>query len=209
MRKVGVGVLAALSTTVLAAGLSTAVAGAAGTTCAGTLDSGEYHKLVVPAGATCDGTAANIDVTGGVRVGEGATFILGSEELGADTGTIRGGIRASSPASLQVHFAHVSGGVSMLGGNGFFSTIEDSDIHGGATIDSYTGFWLGFIRNTVHGSVNLSNNVMDDSDANEYVTNTIFGNLVCHNDLPAPQVGDSQGQPNVVTGQKVDQCAGL
>jgi hypothetical protein len=57
--------------------------------------------------------------------------------------------------------------------------------------------------------VNLSNNVMDDPDANEYVTNTIFGNLVCHNDSPAPQVGDSQGLPNVVTGQKVDQCAGL
>jgi hypothetical protein len=92
------------------------------------------------------------------------------------------------------------------GGNGFFSTVEDNVIRGGATIDGYSGLWLGFIRNTVHGNVKLSNNDMDHPDANEYVTNTIEGNLVCHNNSPAPQVGDSMGLPNVVTGQKVDQC---
>jgi hypothetical protein len=209
MRKIGLVIVGALATTALAAGLSTALAANPGSTCSGTLASGDYHKLVVPAGATCDGTAADIDVRGGVSVGEGATFILGSEELGVDTGTIRGGIRANAPASLQVHFADVSGGVKMLGGNGFFSTVEDSVINGGATINGYSGFWLGFIRNTVHGTVDLSNNVMDDPDANEFVTNTIKGNLVCHGNSPAPQVGDSEGQPNVVTGRKVDQCAGL
>jgi hypothetical protein len=206
MRKVGLVIVGALSATALAAGLSTAFAGATATTCTGTLASGDYHKLVVPAGAVCDGTNANIDVRGGVRVGEGATFVLGHDG-GADTGTIRGGIVAHAPATLEVHFANISGGVRMHGGNGFFSTVEDNVIHGGATINGYSGFWLGFIRNTVHGTVKLSNNVMDDPDANEYVTNRIFGSLVCHNNSPDPQVGDSQGQPNVVTGQKVDQCA--
>jgi hypothetical protein len=209
MRKIGLVIVGALATTALAAGLSTALAAHAGSTCTGTLASGKYHKLVVPAGAACDGTEANIDVRGGVRVGEGATFILGSEELGADTSKIRGGIRAKAPASLQVHFAHINGGLKMHGGNGFFSTVEDNVIRGGATINGYSGFWLGFIRNTVHGTVRLSNNVMDDPDANEFVTNTIKGNLVCHNNSPAPHVGDSQGQPNVVSGRKVDQCAGL
>jgi hypothetical protein len=209
MRRLGAVIIGTLTATALAAGMSTALAAHGEATCTGTLASGKYHKLVVPAGATCDGTEANIDVRGGVRVGEGATLILGSEELGADTGTIRGGIRANSPASLQVHFADVKGGVRMHGGNGFFSTVEDSTIRGGATINGYSGFWLGFIRNTVHGTVTLSNNVMDDPDANEFVTNTIKGNLVCHNNSPAPQVGDSQGLPNVVTGRKVDQCSGL
>ena len=55
----------------------------------------------------------------------------------------------------------------------------------------------------------LNNNQMDDPDANEFVTNVIHGNLVCHNNSPPPQVGDSEGQPNVVSGKKVDQCAGL
>jgi hypothetical protein len=75
------------------------------------------------------------------------------------------------------------------------------------TINGYSAFWLGFIRNHVRGTVRLSNNDMGDPDANEYVTNTIKGNLVCHNNSPAPQVGDSEGLPNVVTGRKVDQCA--
>ena len=154
-------------------------------------------------------TEAVIDVRGGVRVHEGGTFILGSEELGADTGKIRGGIRAKAPATLEVHFAHIKGGVRMRGGSGFFSTVEDNVIRGGATINGYTGFWLGFIRNNVRGTVKLSNNVMDDPDANEYVTNTIHGSLICHDNSPAPQVGDSEGQPNIVSGRKIGQCAGL
>ena len=208
MRKVGAGIVGAVGATVLAVGLFTPVAGAVETTCTGTLASGEYHKLVVPPGATCDGTGAQIDVRGGLTVGDGATFVLGFEG-GPDTGTIRGGIDANQPASLQVHFADIRGGVSMHGGTGFFSTVEDNNIRGGATIDGYSGFWLGFIRNSVRGTVTLSNNDMDDPDANEYVTNTIRGSLICHNDSPAPQIGDSEGLPNVVTGRKVDQCAGL
>ena len=208
MRKVALVIAGTLTTTALAVGLSTALAKGGVTTCTGTLASGDYHKLVVPAGATCDGTNADIDVRGGVRVEEGATFVLGSDE-GTGGGTIWGGVRANAAASLQLHFANVYGGVKMLGGNGFFSTVEDNNIQGGATINGYSGFWLGFIRNTVHGSVQLNNNQMEDPDANEFVTNTIQGNLVCHNNSPAPQVGDSEGLPNVVSGQKIDQCAGL
>ena len=74
------------------------------------------------------------------------------------------------------------------------------------TISGYTGFWLGFIRNNVNGQVTLTNNTLGDPDANEYVTNRINGSLVCHGNSPAPQVGDSEGQPNVVNGAKVDQC---
>jgi hypothetical protein len=206
MRRPRLMIVGALTTTALAVGLSTALAKDGVTTCTGTLASGEYDKLVVPANATCDGTDANIDVRGGVRVGQGATFILGGDES-TGGGTIRGGVRADAPASLQLHSAHVYGGLRMVGGNGFFSAVEDNDFHGGATIDGYSGFWLGFIGNTVHGSVRLNNNQMDDPDANEFVSNVIHGNLVCHNNSPAPQVGDSEGLPNVVSGQKVDQCA--
>ena len=97
----------------------------------------------------------------------------------------------------------------MRGGNGFFSTVEDNVIRGGARIIGYSGFWLGFIRNTVYGTVKLNDNQMDDPDANEYVTNTIHGSLNCDGNAPAPQVGDSEGSPNQVTGRKTGQCAGL
>lgn len=211
MPKVRLLIVGALSAAALVVGVSAALAAChhGKFKCTGTLESGTYKKLVVPAGATCDGTEAKIKVRSGVRVHPGGTFILGSEELGADTGKIRGGIRAKAPASVQVHFAHIKGGLRMRGGNGFFSTVEDSAIRGGATINGYSGFWLGFIRNEVRGTVRLSNNVMDDPDANEYVTNRIKGDLICHNNSPAPQVGDSEGEPNVVSGRKIGQCASL
>ena len=66
---------------------------------------------------------------------------------------------------------------------------------------------MGFIRNHVNGSVNLSGNVLADPDGNEYVTNTIHGSLSCFGNSPAPQVGDSEGNRNHVTGAKKGQCA--
>ncbi len=66
-------------------------------------------------------------------------------------------------------------------------------IHGGATIAGYDGFWFGFIRNHVAGTVRLRDNVLADPEGNEYVTNSINGSLKCSGNSPAPQVGDSQG----------------
>jgi hypothetical protein len=55
---------------------------------------------------------------------------------------------------------------------------------GSVTIDGYNGFWFGFIRNDVHGSVSLNNNMLLDEDGNEYVTNTIYGSLNCSGNSP-------------------------
>jgi hypothetical protein len=57
--------------------------------------------------------------------------------------------------------------------------------------------------------VNLNDNVLADPDGNEYVSHAIHGGLNCAGNTPAPQVGDSEGTPNVVTGQKTGQCAGV
>jgi hypothetical protein len=189
-----------------------ATAAGTATTCNGVLASGTYNRVVVPAGATClsDGP---IVVRGGLFIGAGATFVLGSEES-TNTGVISGGVHGTNPASVQIHFATINGGVDVHGGAGPFggpfditwNAIEDNRIHGGVTIDGYNGFWFGFIRNSVSGSVNLNNNVLADPDGNEYVTNTIHGSLNCSGNSPAPQVGDSEGSPNNVTGRKTGQC---
>jgi hypothetical protein len=73
----------------------------------------------------------------------------------------------------------------------------------------YDGFWNGFIRNTVNRSANPIGNTVADPDGNEVVTNTIHGNLDCAANDPAPQVGDSEGAPNHVTGAETGQCVGL
>jgi hypothetical protein len=186
------------------------------TTCTGVLAPGTYGKVVVPAGATClsDGPVV---VRGGLFVDAGATFVLGSEENAVPTGTISGGVHATDAASVQIHFTSINGGVDVHGGSGPFggpfditwNAIEDNVINGGATIEGYNGFWMGFIRNTVSGSVNLNGNVLVDPDGNEYVTNTIHGSLNCSGNSPAPQIGDSEGSANTVTGAKTGQCSGL
>jgi hypothetical protein len=192
-------------------------AGAAGkATCNGPLAPGDYNHLVVPAGAVCMGDGG-VNIRGGLTIGEGATFVLGSEETGDMPNTITGGVHATNAANVQIHFATISGGIDIEGGAGPFggpfditwNTIEDSQISGGAKIEGYNGFWMGFIRNTVNGSVQLNDNVLVDPDGNEYVTNTINGSLQCSGNSPAPQVGDSEGERNVVTGTKHGQCAGV
>ena len=200
----------------LTAVASPAAVAAPKTTCTGVLAPGTYQSVVVPDGAFCfsDGP---ITIRGGLQIGAGATFVLGSEESGGGTGTINGGVHATNPASVQIHFATINGGIDVHGGSGPFggpfditwNAIEDNTIHGGATVDGYNGFWFGFIRNTVSGSVSLTNNVLEDPDGNEYVTNTIRGSLNCSGNDPAPQIGDSEGSPNAVTGQKTGQCTAV
>jgi hypothetical protein len=186
------------------------------TTCTGVLAPGTYQEVVVPADAACFSTGP-VTIRNGLFVEAGATFVLGSEEAPGDNGTISAGVHATDAANVQLHFVTINGGVDIHGGSGPFggpfdvtwNTIEDSHINGSVTIEGYNGFWMGFIRNNVSGSVNLNENVLVDPDGNEYVTNTIHGSLNCSGNSPAPQVGDSEGSPNQVTGAKTGQCANL
>jgi len=186
------------------------------TVCEGTLAPGTYHRVVVPEDGVCF-SEGPVTITAGLWIRSGATFVLGSEESGWTTGTISGGVHASDPASVQIHFATINGGIRVNGGSGPFggpfditwNAIEDNVIHGGAMVTGYDGFWFGFIRNHVSGAVRMSGNVLADPDGNEYVTNVIHGSLKCWGNSPAPQVGDSQGLPNEVTGAKTGQCTNL
>ena len=153
-------------------------------------------------------------VLGGVRVGSGATFMLGFEG-GPDTGTIGGGLVAAAAAQVQVHDADIKGGVSIRGGAGpfgcsapfaplCFTDLEDDSINGGSIVTGYDGFWLGFIRNHVNGTAVITNHtlVLDQIDIGSNVVN---GNLVCAGNKPLENTGASPGPgPNVVTGR--DSC---
>ena len=186
------------------------------TTCTDTLAPGTYHAVVVPEGESCL-SEGPVTIRGGLFIEPGATFVLGSEENPGDTGTITGGVKATNPASVQIHFTTINGGIAVRGGSGPFggpfditwNAIEDNRINGGVTVEGYSGFWFGFIRNHVNGTVNLNHNVLEDPDGNEYVTNTIHGSMNCAGNSPAPQIGDSEGSPNQVSGRKTGQCAGL
>jgi hypothetical protein len=194
-----------------------ATANPTGTTCTDTLAPGVYRNVVVPDDAVCIIDSGPLVITGGLTVGEGATFVFGSEETPDVTSVILGGVHAANAASVQIHFSTISGGIDIRGGAGpfggpfgvTFNTIEDSVINGGVTIEGYNGFWMGFIRNKVNGPVNLNGNTLTDPDGNEFVTNTINGPFNCAGNNPAPQVGDSEGMLNHVNGPATGQCAGL
>ena len=209
--------LIAASVLALAMGLTTfPAAGAASTECTDVLAPGTYRSVVVPEGAVCM-SEGPVRIQAGLWIEPGATFVLGSEESGWTTGTIGGGVHATDPASVQIHFATINGGIDIHGGSGPFgppfdvtwNAIEDNVIHGSVTIAGYDGFWMGFIRNRVYGTVTMRDNVLEDPDGNEYVTNTIHGSLQCSGNSPAPQVGDSGGLANVVTGSKSGECANV
>ena len=186
------------------------------TTCNGTLAPGTYNRVVVPQDGVClsDGP---VTIRAGLWVEQGATLVFGNEENAVHTATISGGVHSSNAMNVQIHFSTINGGVDLEGGAGPFggpfdvtwNTLEDDVINGSVTVNGYNGFWQGFIRNNVHGSTDLNNNVLLDPDGNEFVTNTIHGNLNCAGNDPAPQVGDSGGIPNQVTGQETGQCRGL
>jgi hypothetical protein len=186
------------------------------TICDGTLAPGTYKRVVVPQDGICL-SEGPVTIRGGVFVEQGATLVLGSQENPVHTATINGGVHAANAMSVQIHFSTINGGIDIHGGSGPFggpfgvtwNTIEDSTINGGYTEVDYNGFWNGFIRNTVQGSVTLIGNTVADPDGNEVVTNTIHGSLDCAGNDPAPQIGDSEGSPNDVTGAATGQCAGL
>jgi hypothetical protein len=196
--------------------LPAAAAGSNTTTCTEQLAAGSYGRVAVPEGAVCL-SEGPVTIHGGLYIAAGATFVLGSEESPAKTGTITGGVHATNPASVQIHFATIDGGIDIHGGAGpfggpfevTFNAIEDNQINGSVTVEGYNGFWFGFIRNHVNGSVKMNDNVLEDPDANEYVTNTIHGSLQCEGNSPKPQQGDSEGSQNQVTGAETGQCAGL
>jgi hypothetical protein len=195
---------------------SASAAATGATECTDTLAPGTYGQVVVPEGAVCfsDG---GVRILAGLWIRRGATFVLGSEESGWTTGTIGGGVHAVDPASVQIHFATINGGIDIHGGSGPFgppfgvtwNAIEDNVIHGHVQVVGYDGFWMGFIRNHVSGTVTMRDNTLADPDGNEYVTNPIYGSFRCWGNSPAPQVGDSEGEPNVVTGRASGQCEGL
>ena len=215
MRRLGL-LLGACALVVTVVGAVPAFATAGTTACNGPLAPGTYQQLVVPANGVClsDGP---VTIRGGVFVQQGGTLVFGSEENPVHTATINGGVHATNAMNVQIHFSTINGGIDIHGGSGPFgglfgvtwNTIEDSTVNGGYTEAGYNGFWNGFIRNTVNGSVNLIGNTVADPDGNEVVTNTIHGSLNCRGNNPAPQVGDSEGSPNHVTGAETGQCVGL
>ncbi len=173
-----------------------------------------------------------VHITGNVKVGKGALFGLGY----GTTAVIDGNVNANQPLSLYLGNMTIHGNVVSNGGgtaDRFYNfPIKDNTIDGNLIMHGWAGGWIGAVRNTVGGNIDFSNNSSvvhatndatctgtfpngcdatpgADPDSSEPVQNTISGNLICHNNSPAAQFGDSGAGPNIVSGNKIGECAGL
>lgn len=233
---IGLVVLAMLSW--LLPGIAVEAADGSYTCTGGTIPAGTYQSLVIEGkcsiptgtvvvrggvtilpGASLDAGSpkATVDITGGVLVEKGGTFILGcspsvpacSNPNITTNDRVDGGITADQAAALILHGNSINGHVSMQGGSGFYSAFENNKVNGGVLVSGYKSFWLGFIRNQVNGTVTFENNSVTDPDAIELGNNTIHGDLNCSGNSKV-DIGDEPGaMQNTVSGNKTGQCASL
>jgi hypothetical protein len=182
---------------------------------------------------------AEIHITGNIHVGKGAALGLGwnspqgEGSLGPDT--VGGNIIADQPLALQIGQVTIDGnlisnggGVDSVAGADRNFPVEDNVIHGNLIVQGWRGGWIGLIRNTVDGNVIFANNVSMfnrdtgagmDPDSSEVmgsafgpvsIPQTIGGNLICHDNVPAAQVNPLDGGANnFVGGKAIGECAGL
>lgn len=170
-------------------------------------------------------TMGTVTVTGNLLVNNGAILALGCTLTSAFpptpcTGTtndvVHGNILADHPWTMYLDGDTITGNVVSIGGGPGATydpyvnfPIKDNVINGNLTLTGWQGAWFGFIRNTVHGNITITDNVAANSDGNEVATNTIWGNLICLDNTPGAQLGDSGGQPNTIHGHAIGECAGL
>ena len=190
-------------------------------------------NLVVADGAALNDHAAStatVVVNGNVQVGKGAVLGLGTyNPFAPHNSSVSGNVVANQPLSLYLSFLTVHGNLVSNGGGGGVTgafrnfPTKDNTIDGNLIIHGWTGGWIGVIRDHVGGNLifegnrSVINGLVNppvpgevDSDSSEIMTNVVGGNLICHNNTPAAQVNpDDGGQPNVVGGHKIGECAGL
>jgi hypothetical protein len=112
---------------------------------------------------------------------------------------------------------------------------KDNIIDGNLIMQGWSGGWIGALRNVVGGNLDVSKNSSvahetpdgcgtepgnmvgpctgfapgGDSDSTEVGSNIVSGNLICHNNSPVAQIGDSPTVANTVGGNKIGECAAV
>jgi len=192
-----------------------------------------WGNLTLAPGSCLDAfTLGTVHVQGSVFVEKGAILALGctpnaigpQPPCGTTTTNdiVDGSVIADHALTMYLDGDHIHGDVVSTGGGPgptldpyINFPIKDNIVGGNVVVQGWQGAWFGALRNTVHGSVILTHNVgvtTGDSgvpDSTEVATNTITGDLICHGNVPAAQIGDSGGSPNTVKGRELGQCVGL
>jgi len=189
-------------------------------------------NLTVAAGASLNdhiasSFGATVRVGGNVSVGKGAVLGLGdyNPALPHSSAVVNGNVVADQPQSLYLGGMTIRGNLISNGGSGPGRNfpIKDDTIGGNVILQGWSGLWFGLIRTQVGGNVTIAHMAGTQTglpgtpfegilDSTEVVSNSIGGNLNCHANSPAAQIGDAAeegGGPNTAGGNKLGECAGL
>jgi hypothetical protein len=190
-------------------------------------------NLVLAPGACLDAfTTATVNVFGDIHVLKGAVLALGCTPqsigpvppCGATTTSdlVTGDVIARQPLTMYLDGDTIHGNVVSRGGGPGATLspyvnfpIKDNTITGDVTVTGWQGAWFGLLRNKIGGEVLIARTTGlargDDGslDSTEITDNTIGASLVCRNNNPPAQVGDSGGGPNSVFSFAKGECAGL
>lgn len=195
-------------------------------------------------------TTQTLTINGNVSVGKGAILALGCTpqsgcQTAPSTDTVRGNIVAVNALAMYLNGDTVKGNVLFLGGGwgrtckdpnadsptdplGHSLVVKDNTFHGSVTLAGWSGCWMGFIRNTVQGTVTIANNYANPRNVNigsdgsktyqgldstEVVANKVSGVLACWGNTPRAQFGDAVppggSGMNMVRGFALGECRSL
>ncbi len=151
-----------------------------------------------PTGTSTTKVEGTLTATDALGVILHETTVLGDLQM---TGGGCGTVCTASPANV---FYAIPGGYGVV-----YSDIEDDTVGGDLSVTDLTTDWFGALRNTIGGSATFSDITTVDPDGNEIVHNySVGGNLICEDDSPAVQFGDSgQSTATPVGGYGTGQCA--
>lgn len=149
----------------------------------------------------------------------------------SSAGSVSGNLIATEPLGVIVHNTTIQGHVTENGGGGgttcapsggifavlgfpAYSDYEDSSIGGNLNVNHLNSCWLGMARDQVGGNLLLNQDQLADPDGAEVISNTVGGNLVCHQnsmvwdsaDISESGLYPRAWEPNTVSGRRVGQC---
>src|SRR5581483_5827900 len=161
-----------------------------------------------------------VHINGNAVVGKNAVLGLGKygpPGIRTDT-VVDGNIIGNQPRDLYLSGITVHGNVISNGGGpgtGEFLNFptKDNRVDGNLIMQGWQGGWIGALRNTVGGNLIVSGNSSvvhctnendvtgqcfasapgPDLDSTEVTDNIVSGNLICQNNSPAAQFGDTGG----------------
>ena len=160
-----------------------------------------------PPGISFDRVAGNLTAINSEAVVVHSATIGGNVTVvGGGGGAVGGGASNGCFSPTAPIPAPWSDAPGLVAGGPQFTDFEDSSIGRNLTIIGQQTCWMGSLRNQVRGSLTYANNVTSDADGMEIVNNLMGGNMICLNNDPAVQYGDSGAAPNLVGGRGIGEC---